>query len=392
MKSSMNTGAILAAITVATMATFAAQTTPVTKTAARPAHATTSTAKPEPPSHDKVLGFVRERFGVVSTTQLSLSEFQPSPDPDFLQATITSNDGKQSKDQPLTVSKDGRYLFMGPLVRLGPKGDPSEITQVIREQFKLHADLNVTATDLAPSKFPGFLTTKVTASDGTHSNTLSFFVTDDKKFMTLSNDIYRLNVDPRKEVLRTIVLKDQPAQGPANAPVTIVEYADLECPSCARMQQYLETDFMPKYGSKVRLVFKEFPLPMHEWSRFGAIANECAYQIDPSKFVEYRTLIFQHQNDVNAVQADSAQVRELLLSYGQQVGLDHAKLGVCYDSEASKGRVDAGRQEGEDLGVNQTPTFYIGGRPFPGPPPEVFVQAVEDALAEAKSSSPRASR
>lgn len=392
MKSLIKTGVISVTIAVATMVTFAAQTTPLRKTAARPGHGRSSTAESETPSREKVLGFVRERFGVVSTTQLSLSEFQPSPDPRFLQATITSNDGKQSKDQPLTISKDGRYLFMGPLVPLGPKGDPSEITQVVREQFKLHADLSVTATDLTPSKFPGFLTTKVTASDGTHTNTLPFFVTDDKKFMTLSNDIYRLNVDPRKEVLRTIVLKDQPTQGPANAPVTIVEYADLECPSCARMHQYLESDFMPKYGSKVRLVFKEFPLPMHEWSRFGAIANECAYQMDPSKFVPYRTLIFQHQNDVDAVQADSAQVRELLLSYGQQVGLDRAKLGVCYDSQASKARVEAGRQEGEDLGVNQTPTFYIDGRPFPGPPPEIFEQAVEDALAEAKSSSPRASR
>lgn len=392
MRSSTQVGATLGAVVMATMAIFAAQRTPVTKTSARSAHSTVSTAKPEPPSREKVLSFVRERFGVVSTTQLSVSDFQPSPDPDFLQATVTSSDGKQTKDQPLTVSKDGRYLFMGPLVPLGPKGDPADITQAIREQFKLHADLSVTATSLTPSKFPGFLSTKVTASDGTHSNTLPFFVTDDKKFMALSNDIYRLNVDPRKEVLRTIVLKDQPSQGAANAPVTIVEYADLECPSCARMQQYLESDFMPKYGSKVRVVFKEFPLPMHEWSRFGAIANECGYQMDASKFVPYRTLIFQHQSDVDAVQANSAQVRDLLLSYGQQVGLDRARLGVCYDSQASKGRVDAGRQEGEDLGVNQTPTFYIDGRPFAGPPPEVFEQAVQDALAEAKTSSPRASR
>ncbi len=393
MKSLRNAAVAACGMFVAILAALGAQTTPpVGKTSARPAHASASTTKAEPPSREKVVNFVRERFGVVSTTQLSLSDFAPSADPDFYQATITSNDGKQSKDQPLTVSKDGRYLLMGPLVPLGGNADPAAVTQVIREQFKLHADLSVTATDLAPSKYPGFLTTKVTASDGTHSNTLNFFVTDDKKFMTLSNDIYRLNVDPRKEVLRTISLKDQPTQGAADAPVTIVEYADLECPSCARLHQYLESDFMPKYASKVRIVFKEFPLPMHEWSRYGAIANECAYQIDPSKFVPYRTLIFQHQNDVDAVQANSAQVRDLLLSYGQQVGLDSGKLGGCYDSQASKARVDEGRQEGEDLGVNQTPTLYINGRYFPGPPPEIFVQAVEDALAEAKQSSPRASR
>jgi protein-disulfide isomerase len=375
---------------VTMMTAFAYQNNPpVKKTSARPARA--SETKAEPPSHDKVLNFVRERFGVVSSTQLTLSDFQPSADPDYYQATVTSNDGKQSKDQPLTISKDGRYLFVGPLVPL-PNTEPATITSLIREQFKLNPAINLTAEDLAPSKYPGFLSTKVTASDGTHTSTQSFFVTSDKKFLSFTNDIYRLDVDPRKEALRTISLKDQPTQGAANASVTIVEYADLECPSCARLHQYLETDFMPKYASKVRVIFKEFPLPMHEWARYGAIANECAYQMDPSKFVPYRTLIFQHQSDVDAVQANSLQVRDLLLSYGEQAGLDRGKLGVCYDSQASKARVDEGRHEGDELGVNQTPTLYINGRYYPGPPPDVFVQAVEDALAEAKSSSPRASR
>jgi protein-disulfide isomerase len=391
MKNLRNAGAAAGAILITILATFAAQSNPpVKQTAGKPAHDSAST---EPPSHEKLVSFIRERFGVVSTVQLSLSELQPSADPNFYQATITSNDGKQSKDQPISVSKDGRYLFMGPLVPLSGNADAAGLAQQVREQFKLHPEITVTATELKPSKYPGFLTTQVTASDGTHpAQTLPFFVTDDKKFMTMSSEIYRLNVDPRKEALRTISLKDQPTQGAANAPVTVVEFADLECPSCARLHQYLETEFMPKYGSRVRVVFKEFPLPMHQWGRFGAIANECAYQMDPSKFVTYRTLIFQHQPDVDAVQANSSQVRDLLLSYGEQSGLDRGKLGVCYDSQASKARVDAGRQEGEDLGVNQTPTVYVNGRFFPGPSPEVFVQAVEDALAEAKSSSTRAAR
>ena len=386
MKNLRNAAAAAVAMLAVMLTGFGAQShTPVRKAAARSAE-----TKPEPPTRDKVLNFIRERFGVVSTTQLALSDFTPSPDPDFYQATVTSNDGKQTKDQPLSISKDGRYLFIGPLAPL-PNTEPGTLTSLIRDQFKLNPSISLTAGDLGPSKYPGFLTTQVTASNGTQTSKQDFFVTSDKKFLSFSNQIYRLNVDPRQEVLRTISLKDQPTQGSANAPVTIVEYADLECPSCARMHQYLESDFMPKYGAKVRVVFKEFPLPMHQWSTYGAVANECAYQMDPSKYVPYRTTIFQHQNDVDAVQANSSQVRELLLGYGQQVGLDRAKLGVCYDSQASKPRVEAGRKEGEDLGVNQTPTVYVNGRYFPGPAPEVFVQAVEDALAESKLSSNRAS-
>jgi protein-disulfide isomerase len=392
MKSLRNGAMAAAAILIAILAAFPAQTKPpLKKTAARAGRASVSGSQSAPPSRERVLSYIRERFGVVSTTHLTLSDFQTSADPDFYQATVTSSDGKQSKDQPLSVSKDGRYLLMGPLIPLS-KADGAELTQHIREQFKVRPEISLTATALTPSRYPGFLTTQVTASDGTHSNTLPFFVTDDRKFMTLSNDIYRLNVDPRKEALRTLSLTDQPSQGAPNAAVTIVEFADLECPSCARLHQYLETDFMPKYASKVRVVFKEFPLPMHQWARFGAVANECAYQIDPSKYVPYRTLIFQHQNDVDAVQANSEQVRELLLSYGEQVGLGRGKLGVCYDSQASKARVDEGRREGEELGINQTPTVYINGQALAGPPPDIFVQAVEDALAQAKAYSTRAAR
>ena len=101
---------------------------------------------------------------------------------------------------------------------------------------------------------------------------------------------------------RLINTKNQPSVGPSNAPVTIVEYADLECPRCAYFQKFLEEELIPRYGNKVRIVFKEFPLTFHTWSTTGAVANECAYVIDPSKFLNYRTLIFGSQATINARQ------------------------------------------------------------------------------------------
>ena len=122
MKTLRNAAAAAVATFAAMLTVFGAQThTPVRKAAARAAE-----TKPEPPTRDKVLNFIRERFGVVSTTQLSLSDFTPSPDPDFYQAVVTSNDGKQTKDQPLSISKDGRYLFIGPLAPL-PNTEPGTI-------------------------------------------------------------------------------------------------------------------------------------------------------------------------------------------------------------------------------------------------------------------------
>jgi protein-disulfide isomerase len=151
--------------------------------------------------------------------------------------------------------------------------------------------------------------------------------------------------------------KDMPSQGPANAPVTVVEYADLQCPTCARLQEFLEKQLLPKYGDKVRVVFKEFPIPGHDWSPTAAVANECAYEINPSAFSGYRTLIFANQTTINA-----SNVRERLLSLGEQAGVDAVKLATCMDSKASQPRVDAGRQEGNDLAVNRTPTSFVNGK------------------------------
>jgi protein-disulfide isomerase len=346
----------------------------------------TSTTKSDAPSVDKVLQFVRDKFGVVSTVKLSMGSLDPSPDPDYYQTVVSIDDGKQPRQQALSISKNGRLLLIGDLVPLS--GDMNAaIPQAVRDAFKVPASVDLSVTgSLHPSKYPGFLNVTVMAHDAVHpSQSQDFLVTDDKKYLNLGGQVYPLNVDPRRQALSVISLKDQPTQGPARAPVTIVEYADLECPSCARMHQFLEDQLVPKYGDKVRVVFKEFPLvKIHQWAETAAIANECAYKIDPSKFVPYRTLIFQHQNDVDAAQANASQVHDLLMSYGQQVGLDGAKLASCVDTQASKARVEEGMHEGEELSVNSTPTFYINGKFQGAAPPDIFFQAVDDAMKETK--------
>ena len=173
--------------------------------------------------------------------------------------------------------------------------------------------------------------------------------------------------------------KDQPSVGPANARVTIVEYADLECPTCAYFQKFLESEFLPHYGSKVRIVFKEFPISSHPWSATAAVANECAFQIDPSKFLNYRTLIFGNQETITVTN-----LRAQLLSLGEQAGLDRVNLSSCLDSKASLGRIEACRKEALALGVDRTPTFFVNGRIVIGvPPAPAFYAIVDAAMASA---------
>ena len=129
------------------------------------------------------------------------------------------------------------------------------------------------------------------------------------------------------------------------------------------------------------MIFKEFPLvQIHDWSPAAAIANECVYQIKPEAFAPFRSLIFQNQATTN-----TANLRDNLLSYADQVGVDRVTLAACLDSKASLPLVDAGANEGKRLGIQSTPTCFINGRMLVGyPSAEAYYTAVDAALKVAK--------
>ena len=137
--------------------------------------------------------------------------------------------------------------------------------------------------------------------------------------------------------------------------VTVTEFYDYRCPHCINIAPKVLDLIRDSPG--VRVVFKEFPLPMHDWSHTAAIANECAYQINPSAFVAYRSLIFKNQSSITVTS-----VRDLMLQYGEEAGVDRLRLAACIDSKASLPRIEAGHREGEKLGVSSTPTSFINGR------------------------------
>jgi len=342
----------------------------------------TVNATPKPVSlltPDKVVSFIRERFSVPETTKMSAEAFRDSPFPDYYQTTVTVDDGKQKKTQPVFATKDGRYLVLGNLFPLA--GGSSQLAPQLRQIFKLPPDAQLT---VAPSKsvFPEYSQVTATVTQGSKKQSQNFFVSKDEHLL-VAGSLYGLNASSERDVVRTIVTESQPSVGPVRAPVTIVEYADLQCPSCARMHEFLEKQLLPKYGDKVRIVFKEFPLPMHDWSSTAAIANECAYQISPSTFFEFRTKIFASQNAINVTN-----VRDQMLSLGEQAGVDRVKLAACIDSKASQPRVEKGLREGQLLGVSSTPTFFVNGKILAGQAsPEAFFKTVDEALA---ASSPHA--
>ena len=367
----LNTSSALMGLLALSFVTFATQ----------PKHMAIRSMPEKSNLQDTVTHFIREKFGLPDTVKMTPGPFEASPDPAFYQGVIQVDNGKSVKPQDVSVAKNGRYVALGHFYPLGADTN-SDIIQNIRQIFHLPPGMVLSVDALKPSAIPNFYTVAVTGDANGKKQTTDFFVSKDKRYL-LPGVLY--TVMSPSEIMRIINTRNQPYSGGENAPVTIVEYADLECPACARAQAFLEGQLVPKYGDKIRLIYKEFPLPMHDWSHQAALANECGYQIQPSTFARYRTLIFSRQTEINV-----ANVREKLLEYGQQVGLNRLKLAACMDSNASLPRVEAGMREGAKLEVASTPTFFINGKMVVGPgDPQTFYTLIDEDLQHNKQVARR---
>lgn len=319
----------------------------------------------------KIVQYVRDRFGWPESVKLTAEPLGHSQFPVFLKTVVTRDDGKEKRTSDVFITKDGRCFVMGNVFAL-QQGSTADLLRCVREVTKLppQVELKIGAFNRTP--YPQFLKSALTASDGKNTQAVDIFITKDGR-----TGILGIVLPFREDFVRGMIkTKDVPSLGPSNAAVTVVEYADLQCPTCARLHEFLEKELLPRYGDKVRVIFKEFPLPFHDWSATAAAANECAYQIDPSAFPAYRGLIFANQNAINA-----SNVRERLLSLGEDAGVDRLRLAACIDSRASLSRVEAARQEGEDLGIHGTPTSFVNGRIVIGmPPPSTWDKIVGEAL------------
>ena len=183
---------------------------------------------------------------------------------------------------------------------------------------------------------------------------------------------------PRVQVLldapRTAIdiAATDPVIGNPKAPVTIVEFSDFQCPYCRRAAPTLK-EVREKYGDKVRVVWKDFPLTqIHPQAFKAAEAGRCA--AEQGKFWEYHDQLFGNQENL---QPDD------LKKYAAATGMDATKFGECLDSSKYAERVRDGVAAGSRLGVNSTPTLYVNGRLVEGAQPyEVFAGIIDEELAK----------
>jgi protein-disulfide isomerase len=165
-----------------------------------------------------------------------------------------------------------------------------------------------------------------------------------------------------------------PSRGPESAPVTIVEFSDFHCPFCRAAQPTLDA-LLAKYGNKVRLVYRHFPLDsLHPQARRAAEAAWCAEQQD--RFWQYHDELYK-----NGPEASPETLRRL----AGAAGLDTAGFDACMASGKAAPAVEADVEEGTKFGVTGTPGFFINGRALSGNQPmDTFVSVIDEELQSSR--------
>jgi protein-disulfide isomerase len=163
-----------------------------------------------------------------------------------------------------------------------------------------------------------------------------------------------------------------PSKGPANAPITIVEFSDYECPFCAKAEPTVR-DLLAAYPDKIRLVYRDFPLPMHPRAPKAAEAAHCAG--DQGKYWE--------MHDKLVANATKLDLKDLKV-HARDIGVDGGKFDQCLDSGEKGKLVEMHRKAGEEVGVTGTPAFFINGRQLSGAQPLEAFRAIVDQELKAK--------
>lgn len=170
-------------------------------------------------------------------------------------------------------------------------------------------------------------------------------------------------------------------RGEADAPVTLEEFGDFQCPPCGKLasaSRQIEKD----YGAKLRFIFRQFPLPakVHAHAQEAALASEAAGRQD--RFWEMHDLLYREQD----TWSKSTDVRALFNGYAGMLGLNLDRFKTDLDSPEIKERVASDQARGVALGVRSTPTIFVNDRQVPPPVESDTLRAAIDAALKAKAT------
>lgn len=268
---------------------------------------------------------------------------------------------KLNVERTVFVSDDGRWFFAGdstvaPSARnVRSSGDLGWVEEKFNSIFRTNVRAQLDPTHDAGASWKGVL---VSLETGYGPVRMPGYVSSDGKTF-LQGPIWDFRVDPREERRRRIDLTLNRATGRPDAPVTVVEFADMECGYCKMRGLQMDRLLEANTGIvNVRRHYKFFPLWFgHVWAMKAASAADCLFQsVGAAPMFKFKEAVYGRQESMTVSGID-----ELALTSAEADGVSSNDFLSCYLRDASFGRIRKEIEEGYRLGVNSTPTYFIDG-------------------------------
>ena len=236
---------------------------------------------------------------------------------------------------------------------------PSEqtVNEFMRHMFGYDASLKWQVARITPNE-SGLTEVLVTVSNQQgQQQALRLYVTADGK-SAINGDLVPFGADPFARARQQLKAVNGPAEGPADAPLVIVEFGDLQCPSCKQAQPIIER--VLQENPNTRFVFQQYPLTaMHDWAMKAATYGDCLGRQNPAAFFKFAHSVYEAQGDINKDNSD-AKLKPLVEAAGGNLD----QVTACIATPETQQRVQASMKLGTEAGVTGTPTFFINGRKF----------------------------
>jgi protein-disulfide isomerase len=252
-----------------------------------------------------------------------------------------------------------------------------KVEAFLRYYFALGPEVQITVETPTELGTSGLLEVPIEVKSTDGSDNLKMYLTKDGHYL-LRGELSDLTTDPLAENIAKMQTANAPVLGDPQAPITLVEYSDFECPVCRNLHDALR-GLLPNYP-QVKVIFKDFPIDaIHPWARTAALAGRCAYQQNPKAFWKVYDLIYDNQELVSAANA-----WDKMLDFAGRAGLKKDAFKSCLASPQAAGELDASLANGKLLEVRATPTVFVNGRRVASADPHTIQQYIDFEVAKIK--------
>jgi protein-disulfide isomerase len=251
----------------------------------------------------------------------------------------------------------------------------------LQKHFKIPSAELVTLGPAFKTPITGLLARQLTVKNDQGQSITAMIFFDKNEDKAIIGQYLDLGAEPWGRVnMGAVTLDDRPTQGPADAPVTIVEFADFECPFCAHAFSVIEALVNSTYKGKVKVIFKAYPLNVHPWAIKAAEAAECARLQNPATFWDFARYFYTNQGSINV-----NNLQDNVDKLAKEHKLDAPSLKACMANPQTEARIKQDQLDGNSIHVSSTPTFFVNGIPVVGLPDGKILEFVISSELEGKT-------